>query len=237
MSYSQSTNQLFVRKDSAWVEVLAQDDADTRYVNVGGDTMTGQLVANAGWKISNPPDAGHGTNMRTDGVLETSVTGVPGSTTLTPNLVLGRGGAPAATGGQFITFRGNSSSSSTPQANLMGSVAVNAVNTSVVYNTTSDARLKDVVRPVEPGEALDRVLAVEPVIYLWKTAPEAGEQIGFLAQDLATVAPEAVTEGHGEPDDDDFVPWAVDLSTLVPTLCAAIAALTARIAQLEGGAA
>lgn len=108
--------------------------------------------------------------------------------------------------------------------------------TGVVYNTTSDRRLKTITRPVDPDESVGKVAAMDPVNYLWTQAPADGEQTGFVAQDLVAVAPEAVTVGTGEPGEPGFVPWMVDLSRLVPTLVAAVQSLTRRIEQLENTA-
>jgi hypothetical protein len=122
---------------------------------------------------------------------------------------------------------------------------ITQVNTTgVAYGTTSDKRLKTLTRPVDPVEALDKVAAMAPVHFTWNDAADAGEQVGFFAQDLEPVAPEAVVVGTGQPGDvvDDqtgdggFVPWTTDLSKLVPTLVAAIQGLTARIATLEAAA-
>lgn len=125
-------------------------------------------------------------------------------------------------------------------ATIIGNI-VQVSTTGVAYNTTSDKRLKRVTRYVDGDEAVDRVARMEPVNFTWAAAPADGEQVGFLAQDLYAVAPEAVTVGHGEPGDapdadgqGGFVPWMVDPARLVPTLVAAVQALTRRIEQLEG---
>jgi hypothetical protein len=124
----------------------------------------------------------------------------------------------------------------------LGSVA-QVSTTGVAFNTTSDKRLKTLTRPVDGAEAVAKVAGMQPVHFTWNEAPGDGEQVGFFAQDLALVAPEAVTEGSGalgdQPDtrtgEGGFVPWMVDPAKLVPTLVAAIQALTARITALEGG--
>jgi hypothetical protein len=121
----------------------------------------------------------------------------------------------------------------------IGSIA-QLSTTGVAYNTTSDKRLKAFTRIVDPDEAVAKLMRVEPVQFTWRGAPADGEQLGFFAQDLVNVAPEAVTVGQGEPGDADlpdglpgFVPWSVDHSKLVPTLVAAVQALTRRIETLE----
>jgi len=148
------------------------------------------------------------------------------------NLVLVKAGASVGNG-QAFSYYNNAAAS-------IGSVTMTAALTGVLFNTTSDRRLKSLTRVVDPDEALDKVARMEPVNFTWRDAPAAGEQTGFFAQDLYTVAPEAVTVGRGEPGDeptaDDpmsgFVPWMADNSALVPTLVAAVQALTRRVEEL-----
>ena len=216
--------------DAVRADLQAHDTAIATKVAKGGDLMSGDLS----WTRTDPT-LGAGALVRVDGPIVNSLTGAAGHTTTSISLALGRGGGAGNAGGIFVGFRGNSSSSSAPHTNLLGTITVATANTSVAYNTTSDKRLKSFTRLVDPDEATAKVAALEPVNYTWRDAPEAGEQIGLFAQDAYTVAPEAVTPGNGEPGDDDFIPWGVDLTKLVPTLIAAIQALTARITALETG--
>ncbi|MFO0828658.1 MAG: tail fiber domain-containing protein [Phycisphaerales bacterium] len=61
----------------------------------------------------------------------------------------------------------------------------------------SDARLKENVKPLEPS--LSDVLALEPVTFHYKSGSPSGQQIGFIAQDVERLVPEAVTRGD-EPE-------------------------------------
>jgi len=150
------------------------------------------------------------------------------------NVVLVKAGASPGNG-QAFTYYNNAAAS-------IGSVTMTSGLNGVLFNTTSDRRLKSLTRIVDPDEALDKVARMEPVNFVWRDASAAGEQTGFFAQDLHTVAPEAVTVGRGEPGDeadpDDpanpgFVPWMADHSALVPTLVAAVQALTRKVADLQ----
>jgi hypothetical protein len=113
-------------------------------------------------------------------------------------------------------------------ATLVGNITVSSVAT--VYNTISDYRLKEAVKPLNGG--LTRVNALKPSVYNWKSDGSAGE--GFLAHELAEVVPAAVT---GEKDavnaDGTIKPQGVDMSRIVPILVAAIQELTARVQTLE----
>jgi hypothetical protein len=102
--------------------------------------------------------------------------------------------------------------------------------TGVLYNTVSDYRLKESVKPISGG--LARVNALKPSSYNWKSDGSAGE--GFLAHELAEVVPFAVS---GEKDavnaDGSIKNQGVDLSKVVPILVAAIQELTAEVNALK----
>ena len=80
---------------------------------------------------------------------------------------------------------------------------------------------------------LVKLRAMSPVHFTWNETPGDGEQIGFFAQDLNEVAPEAVTVGEGELGDLEFVPWGTDNSKLVPSIVAALQAIDRRVSALE----
>ena len=107
---------------------------------------------------------------------------------------------------------------------------ISVTTTATAYNTTSDYRLKESVKPLFSG--LDRVNALKPSVYTWKSDGSNGE--GFLAHELAEVVPIAVT---GEKDavnkDGSINPQGVDMSKVVPILVAAIQELSAKVKTLE----
>lgn len=112
-----------------------------------------------------------------------------------------------------------------------GSIYITATTTS--YNTVSDRRLKTQIAPAaDPGALLDQVHVVS---HGWAALPDSQVRWGFVAQELAQVFPEAVTVGDdfAVPGDDDFRPWAVDPSKLVPVLLAELQHLRRRVAALE----
>ena len=126
----------------------------------------------------------------------------------------------AATGYVFNSFRRSSTE--------IGSVTQNGT-TAVLFNTTSDRRLKDNIAPAP--SASDVIDAIEIVSHDWKSAPDEHVTYGVIAQDLALVAPQAVLQG----DDGDEIEktWGVDYSKLVPMLIKEIQSLRARVAALE----
>ena len=93
------------------------------------------------------------------------------------------------------------------------------------YNETSDQRLKENI--VEAPSSSDDIDAIQVRSFDWK-ADGRHQKYGMIAQELNTVAPDAVTI----PEDPDEMA-GVDYSKLVPMLVKEIQSLRARVAQLE----
>jgi hypothetical protein len=112
--------------------------------------------------------------------------------------------------------------------NELGSITQNST-TGVLYNITSDRRLKNNIAPA-PNASND-IDAIQIVSHGWKFAPDEHVKYGVIAQDLHAVAPQAVKKGD---DGEDIVEtWGVDYSKLVPMLIKEIQSLRARVAALE----
>jgi hypothetical protein len=111
--------------------------------------------------------------------------------------------------------------------NANGAVGtITSTGTSTAYNTSSDQRLKDNI--VDAPSASDDIDAIQVRSFDWK-ADGSHQKYGMVAQELQSVAPEAVS---GDADSDDMM--GVDYSKLVPMLVKEIQSLRARVAQLEG---
>jgi hypothetical protein len=106
-------------------------------------------------------------------------------------------------------------------AGVIGSITQSGT-TAVLYNTTSDQRLKENIQDAAPASAL--IDAIQVRQYDWKS-DGSHQRYGFVAQELVTVAPEAV---HQPADPDDMM--AVDYSKLVPMLVKEIQSLRQRLA-------
>jgi len=104
--------------------------------------------------------------------------------------------------------------------------SVTSTVTATAYNTSSDQRLKDNI--VDAPSASDDIDAIQVRSFDWK-ADGSHQKYGMVAQELQSVAPEAVT---GDADSDDMM--GVDYSKLVPMMMKEIQSLRARVAQLEG---
>jgi hypothetical protein len=108
---------------------------------------------------------------------------------------------------------------------IIGSIGQSGT-TAVLYNTTSDQRLKENI--TDANDAGDKIDAIKVRQYDWK-ADGSHQDYGMVAQELMTVAPEAVS---GDPESDEMM--GVDYSKLVPMMLKEIQSLRARVAQLEG---
>ena len=105
----------------------------------------------------------------------------------------------------------------------VGNISTSGTTTS--YNTSSDERLKENITDADDASALIDGIQVRQ--FDWKADGEH-QRYGMIAQELDTVAPEAVTKGETEDD-----MWAVDYSKLVPMLVKEIQDLRKRVAELE----
>ena len=127
----------------------------------------------------------------------------------------------ATNGCQLIRFASNTGG--------IGTVT-NAANVAVAYNTTSDKNLKTLVGTRENGDLFDLVEWNE---FTWNKAPQIGVQVGVFAQDIQKLIPNVVAEGRGVLGDEDYEPWQVNYTGLVPYLGAEVKSLRARVATLE----
>jgi len=121
-----------------------------------------------------------------------------------------------ASGTSYVNFWYNGS--------LIGSITQSGT-AAVLYNITSDQRLKQNI--VDAAPASDLIDAIKVRQYDWKS-DGSHQRYGFIAQELLSVAPEAV---HQPADPEEMM--AVDYSKLVPMLVKEIQSLRARVAQLE----
>jgi hypothetical protein len=123
------------------------------------------------------------------------------------------------TDGTILVFRQN--------AVARGSVSISGANTS--YNTTSDARLKDVT-----GEArgLEVINELNPVAYNWKESGQADE--GLIAQEVMDIVPNAVSGSEEEMYQMDYSKLVVHLVAGMKEQQAQIEALQSEINLLKG---
>ena len=111
----------------------------------------------------------------------------------------------------------------------IGNISTNGSSTS--YNTSSDHRLKENV--VELTGATDRVKQLNPSRFNFIADADTIVD-GFLAHEVQTVVPEAITGTHNEVDADGNPDYqGIDQSKLVPLLTAALQEALAKIDAME----
>ena len=109
--------------------------------------------------------------------------------------------------------------------------SIRGTTSTTSYNTSSDYRLKENV--VDLTGATDRLKQLNPSRFNFIVDADTTVD-GFLAHEVQSVVPEAITGTHNEVDaDGNPVYQGIDQSKLVPLLVATIKELEARITALE----
>lgn len=137
------------------------------------------------------------------------------------------------TSGEACMLNRNGSSGTLAQFKFQGSgCGTISVNTnSTAYNTSSDHRLKENV--TADWDATTRLKQLNPVRFNFIADADTTVD-GFLAHEVQSVVPEAITGTHNEVDaDGNPVYQGIDQSKLVPLLVKTIQELEARIVALE----
>lgn len=103
----------------------------------------------------------------------------------------------------YVTKGSGYSNGTLMQFNAVGNScgSISTGGTTVSYNTSSDYRLKENVKPMMG--ALDRLLNLKPSTFNFKSDPDKTVVDGFIAHEVAEVVPEAV---QGEKDAVQYVP-------------------------------
>jgi hypothetical protein len=139
------------------------------------------------------------------------------TTTSSPVINMKKGANDTTTSNKLITFEINNGASGSGQINANGANAC-------AFGSYSDARLKHNIVPLA-GE-LAKVLALNPVEFDWKTG---GHQVGFIAQEIEEVYPDAVNYIGKTEEMKTVTGWDKTTARLVK----AIQELEARLAALE----
>lgn len=114
-------------------------------------------------------------------------------------------------------------------AGLAGSIF--SSGTTTTYSQTSDQRLK-----IDDGEiSEDACLAILELLrfHAFRWEYDNSADMGVFAQELYAIYPKAVVVGHGAPGDEDFTPWGVDYSKLVPVLGRCLQSVNRRLRNVE----
>lgn len=113
---------------------------------------------------------------------------------------------------------------------VRGDGVIFAANTTV--QSVSDKRLKKNI--VTLDDALDKILGLRPVEFDWRDeAPNTGHSVGFIAQEVEEVLPDAVDEWVTTQGKDGEKFKSVGQGEFIPYLVGAIQKLEQRVAELE----
>lgn len=109
--------------------------------------------------------------------------------------------------------------------------SITTTSSSTAYNTSSDYRLKENVTVVTDG--ITRLQQLKPSRFNFIADPDKTVD-GFIAHEVQTIVPEAIT-GEKDAVDEDGNPeyQGIDQSKLVPLLTAALQEAVAKIETLE----
>jgi len=109
----------------------------------------------------------------------------------------------------------------------LGNTSVTVIEGEVAFSNASDKRLKKYI--VDTRYGLNTILDLRPVDYQMKS--NNLEQIGFIAQELRPIVPEAVSGIEGDLEKGETL--AVAYTTLIPVLARAIQEQQEIIKQLQ----
>jgi hypothetical protein len=172
--------------------------SNLRFATAGSGTLSERMRIDSSGNLLVGTTSAAATNSN-------SIANLPGSGQTIYNHLNG-----TASGSAYVYFCYNGSA--------IASITQNGT-TAVAYNTSSDYRLKENVTPMTTG--LATISALKPVTYDWISDKSAGE--GFIAHELQSVIPHAVT-GEKDAVDNDGKPiyQGVDYSKVVVHLVAAL---------------
>jgi len=204
-----------VYQDATNEKYIATDSYATQYKQVNGQHQ---------WKTAGSGTAGNAITFTQAMTLDASgnlLVGVTSYNAAVNSNYLLYGSGLVSVGHVSGTSSGTAFQQFVYNATQIGSITQSGT-TAVLYNVTSDQRLKTNIADAAPASAL--IDAIQVRQYDWKS-DGSHQRYGFIAQELVTVAPEAV---HQPADPEEMM--AVDYSKLVPMLVKEIQDLRKRLA-------
>jgi len=215
--------------------ISLENDARRYAINVHGGLSDGLAIFNAGagetqFFIASGGNVGIGAdNTSPDSVLSIKdatadpiVTVHKNSTGVSDALRVQHGRGLSGFNGTGVSFRRN-------DGTQVGSVTIGF--SGVIYNTTSDYRIKENV--TYTWDATTRLKQLKPARFTFKD--DTSDLVdGFIAHEVSSIVPEAIT-GEKDAVDSEGNPeyQGIDQSKLVPLLVKTIQELEARITALE----
>jgi hypothetical protein len=157
---------------------------------------------------------------------------IPAQNGFTPNAVAQLGGV-QGTRTALCTFLGaNTNQNHIEFINLNGLVgSITTSGSATTFNTASDYRIKDNVAPL--SNATTQVDQLRPVTFNFKADPTVRVP-GFIAHEVAAVAPEVVTgDKDGLGENGEIKLQTMDYGRLTPLLTAAIQEVMAEVQRIK----
>ena len=145
------------------------------------------------------------------------------NTTGSNNTALGSGADVGANNLTNATAIGNNAIVSASNKIRLGDGNVTSIEGQVSFSSASDRRLKDNIKSTKYG--LETILKLVPVDYILKS--NGLKQIGFIAQDIKPIIPEAVNGIEGDIQKGETL--AITYTTIIPILTKAIQEQEAKI--------
>ena len=108
---------------------------------------------------------------------------------------------------------------------VVGNINQNGT-TGVTYTTTSDFRLKKDIKPI--NNPTQKLLSMNPVTHGWINDPDANPVIGFIAQEMMNIVPEAIS---GTPEGEEMM--GMDYGRITPIIVAALQEALKEIEELK----
>jgi hypothetical protein len=211
------------------ITIYASSAAEIKFLNssTGSANTDGTALVNGGLDFTiNNREAGNvifGTSNAERARIDSSGNLLVGVTSTYASAKMSMGFVGSASNG-FVINNTNSSGSPVHIAFQLSGTSVGSITCSgsaTAFNTSSDQRLKENIVDADSASSLIDSLQVRQ--FDWK-ANGSHQRYGFIAQELVTVAPEAVYQ----PTDTDEM-MAVDYSKLVPMLVKEIQSLRQRL--------
>jgi hypothetical protein len=182
----------------------------------GALSSTGNFIAGTSSGVGGRVEANGGSNQN----------GVGAYTPTSANSCVAMWNAATSGDNVFVSFFTETS------ITARGTIDYNRAGNLVRYNTTSDENLKTNIRPLtNSGAVIDRL---QPRIFDWKAEGHNTDNVGFIAQEVFEVFPDAVSKGSDTfLDSADYKQWSMDAGKFMPLVIAELQSLRARVAALE----
>jgi hypothetical protein len=214
---------------SSTVATFYTNGAERARIDSSGALLIGETSnSSASGKLSvYQSDSGNVEGVRVTSAGAYSALYVQATTAAFANAVIAASANRAASSAYSLFYGG---ANGVDQFRVSGNGVIYAQNTTV--QSISDQRLKENIR--NASEGLDVITALRPVRYDWKEGygNDRKDQLGFIAQEMEAVFPEAVSEWQVNKED-ETVYKTVGPAALIPVLVKAIQEQQAIIESLK----